>query len=315
MNISLPESVTVFGRRGELLATVTKSQHQFTCTIGWDNPEINTPGTLRIQNDRFNIPIEFDEAVTKDDSYTGIMVCSAAGKKITLPLSAYIQRFVDIPLNIYPTDIVVNSTTNDVHIELTNNLDRDLPVTVSLDRYANYFGFSRNILIGPNEAYNLTLTNRLPADLNLTSTVLLQLSIFDRTETVSMLIDVSQQPPQQRDLLALIIPLAIIFAAIGVAAYFVWKYRDVVFKELNKLNIWRVRVEKKEESVKIKTLKKTEQQQAIVNLFNIMKFQDKDEKEIVQRLLQSFNREEIKAALEEIGANLPALDEEAPEKA
>ena len=315
LNISLPETVTVFGKSGELRVTAKKSSHTLTCTATWQGDELTSPGSIRVSGSTFTIPLSFEQALTKEDSYSGTLTCTAAGKKLSLPLNVYVSRYASIPLSVSPTDVIVNSTDADVVFRLKNNLDRDLTVSVSMDRYGSYFGFRDSVTLNPNEEQNFTLTNNLPGDLNLTSSVLVNFKVFDRTQSASMLIDVTQQAAKSASLLGSILPLLVILAVLGVLGFFAWKYRDALIAELNKLNIWRVKEEKKKENKRIKTLKSTEQRQAIVNLFNIMKFQNKDEKDIAQRLLSSFEREDIKSALEEAGMSLPVLDEEEPERA
>lgn len=314
LDITLPDVVTVFGRTGDLKVSATKSSHTLTCTATWDSDEISSPGSIRVMSTAFTIPLSFNQALTKEDSYTGTLTCSAVGKKISLPLQVYVARYANIPLEISPTDVVVNSTGKDVSFVLTNNLDRDLTIAVSLDRYGSYFSFRNTVTLNPNEHQNFTLTNNLPSDLNLTSSVLVNFEVFDRTESVSMLIDVTEQEANVKSPLGALIPLFIVLAVIGTLGYFAWKFRDVLIAELNKLNFWKVKEEKKKESKRIKTLKSSEQKQAIINLFNIMKFQNKDEKDIAKRLLDTFSRDDIKDALDEAGVGLQALDEEEPEK-
>ena len=68
--------------------------------------------------------------------------------------------------------------------------------------------------------------------------------------------------------------LILLSTAIGGIGFVLWRFRDVIFAELNKLTFWKIKEEKRKESTKIRTLKKDEHQQAIINLFNIMKLQE-----------------------------------------
>ncbi|MBN1274798.1 hypothetical protein JXA12_00690 [Candidatus Woesearchaeota archaeon] len=315
INVTVPSVVTVFGRKGELPLTAQKSAHTFVCSASWSDGELSSPGSSRVTGERFSVPLEFTQALTKEDSYSGTLTCTAAGKRVSVPLTVYVERYVEAPLSISPSDLIVNYTDRDVTLRLRNNLDRDLVVSVSFDRYGSYFGFSSQVVLDPNEEYNFTLTNNLPSDLNLTSEALLQFEVLGRTEVVSLLLDITESPAEQERLLATLLPLLVVILVLGVAGYFGWKFRDILIAELNKLNVWRVRAEKKKESKRIRRLKETEQQQAIINLFNIMKFQGKDEKEIAQRLLSNFSREDVVSALEQSGARLPSLEEEEPTKA
>ncbi|MBD3209209.1 hypothetical protein GF367_02210, partial [Candidatus Woesearchaeota archaeon] len=315
LNVTLPETLTVFGRNGELRGSAVSTDHTFLCRVSWTSDELSTPGKVRIKGKSFSIPITFAQALTKEDSYTGELSCAAAGKTITVPIAVYVDRYAALPLSVEPSDVVVNYTDRDVVFLLRNNLDRDLSVGVSLDRYGSYFGFRNAVSLSPNEVLNYTLTNNLPRDLNLTSTVLVQFEVFDRTEVASMLIDVRAEVVRPKRLFVSLLPLLVVLVFLGVVGYFGWKFRDVVFAELNKLNFWKVKVQKKQESKRIETLKESEQYQAITNMFNIMKFQNKDDKEIAQRLLASFSRDDIRAALDRAGLALPVLDEEEPEKA
>lgn len=314
-NASVPETVTVFGKSADLQVSVQKSPHTFVCSASWGSQELSTPGSVRVTGSTFDLPLEFSAALTKEDVYAGTLSCTAAGKTLEQDVSVYAKRYADVPLTVSPTDVVVNNTLDDVSFTVKNNLDRDLPVDLSLDRYGQYFSFPASVTLSPNEERNVSLKNNLPSDLNLTSTVLLDFEVFDRGTTATMLIDVVERPPEQESLLVALLPLIIVLVFVSVAGFFAWKYRDALIAELNKLNVWRVREEKKKETGRIQTLKQSEQHQAIVNLLNIMKFQNKDEKEIAQRLLSKFDREDIKAALEDAGIALPAIDEEEPEKA
>jgi hypothetical protein len=314
MNITLPEKITVFGKKGDLRITAQKSPHTLTCMATWDDNEISTPGSVRVTSGSFILPLSFSQSVTKEDSYTGTLSCLAVGKTITMPLFIYVSRYAKVPLTITPTDAVINTTTDDIIISLTNNLDQDLTITASLDRYGSYFSFSNSLTLNPNEQLNFTLTNNLPQDLNLTSSLLLTFTVFDRAEVVSLLVDITEQAFVPKNSFMTLLPLIIILIALAIGGYFVWKFREVIILELNKLNFIKVKQEKKKESKKIKTLKSSEQKQAIVNLYNIMKFQNKSERDIAKRLVTSFTRADVKAALEETGVALAVLDEEDPER-
>ncbi|MFP4523862.1 MAG: hypothetical protein ACLFO2_00905 [Candidatus Woesearchaeota archaeon] len=314
-NASVPDTVTVFGKSADLQVPVQKSPHTFVCSASWDSQELSTPGSVRVTSSTFDLPLEFSTALTQEDVYEGELSCTAAGKTLEQDISVHAKRYADVPLTVSPTDVIVNNTEDDVSFTVKNNLDRDLPVDLSLDRYDQYFSFPASVTLSPNEERNVSLKNNLPSDLNLTSTVLLDFEVFDRGTTATILVDVVERPPEQKSLLAALLPLIIILVFVSVAGFFAWKYRDALIAELNKLNVWRVREEKKKETSRIQSLKQSEQRQAIVNLLNIMKFQNKDEKEIAQRLLSKFDREDIKAALEEAGIALPAIDEDEPEKA
>ena len=314
LNVTPPESVTIFGKNGELKLAAKKSSHTFICTVDWNGNELTTPGSVKLTGATFTIPLSFSQALTKEDVYTGELSCAAAGKTVKQQISVYITRYAAMPLTITPEDLVVNDTTTDPTFVLTNNLDRDLTVTVAMDRYGSYFGFRDTVTLDPNEQYNFTLTNNLPADLNLTSTALIQFTVFDKTTSASMLIDVAAAQPTKKSFLQAFFPFLVGIIIIAVIAYLIWKFRDALIAELNKLNFWRIKQEKKKENKRISTLKKEEHHQAIINLFNIMKFQGKDEKEIAQRLIANFPQADVEQALEQAGIPLNII-EEPPEKA
>jgi len=315
INITMQETTSLFGTAGEIRGTATKSEHDFVCAVEWTSDEISTSGSVRIKTETFTIPVKFTSPLTKEDVYTGTLYCTAAGKKTELPISVYLMRYAAPPLTINPLDFIVNSSTEEIVVTLKNNLDRDLTVFVTMDRYGSYFSFPAQVLLNPNQEYDFTLTNRLPTDLNLTATSLLDFTVLDRTESVSMLIDVTEQEIVQESLFPRLLPILIILLILSILSYFAWKYRDAIFAELNKLNYWKIREAKKTENKKIKTIKKTEHNQAIVNLYNIMKMQDKDDKDIASRLLANFSREDVKEALETAGTSLPVLDEKKKKKA
>jgi hypothetical protein len=315
LNITAPQTVTIFGKNGELPLTATKSPHTFVCSMKWTSSEIASPGSIKIKAEKFTLPVEFTKAQTKEESYRGTLTCSADDKTLSVPVAVYVSRFSAPPLTIAPEDAIINTTATDVAFVLTNNLDRDIIISIAMDRYGTYFGFPASVTLSPNEAYNLTLDNKLPTDLNLTSSALLQFTVLGRTEAVSLLIDVTSQPLVVRSPFAVLLPFIFIVIVLAVAAYFAWRFRDVIIAELNKLNFLRIKQEKRQESKRIKTVKKSEQNQAIVNLYNIMKFQKKDDREIAGRLLANFPRQAIKDALEQAGSSLPVLDEEEPKKA
>lgn len=313
LNVTMPDSVTVFGTRGDVKASAKKSGHSFVCSVSWDSSEIQTPGSLKIQSDSFVVPVQFSQALTKEDVYSGTMDCSAAGKTSSHEISVYVRRFASLPLTVTPSDAVLNNTDSPVTFFIQNNLDQDLSVGISIDRHSDYFSFRNIILLDPNERANLTLQNNIPADINLTANLLVQFSTLDRTEVASLLVDVTAKGPESLNLTALLVRLTILLAILGGIGFAIWKFRDVIILELNKLTFWKVKAEKKKELKKIKTIKSSERKQAIVNLYNILKFQNKDEKEIAQKLLANFNKEDVKTSLNDIGVKLSVLDEEAPD--
>ncbi len=314
LNITVTESLYVFGMNGDLQLTATKSAHEFICDVAWDSSEISTPGSFKISSETASFPVSFSRAVSKEEVYRGTVTCKSGDAQFTFPISPFFTRFSSEPLTVISGQSMVNSTDQHTSVLLKNNLDQDLTIDVSMDNFQEYFDFESRITLNPNEERNLTFMNTIPSGTNVTGQATITFTGLGRSKTTSIAVEVEYVPKKSYSLLKLIIILSFLSIVLGLLSYFGYTKREEIIKMLNKLNVVKMKQEVKNEESEIHEMKDEERELIIVNLFKIMRFQEKDDKDIARTLLKNFSREQVKRALEQSGNSLPGLDEEEPEK-
>ncbi len=314
LNVTVAESQYVFGTKASVSLQATKSSHEFVCQVSWTDSDISTPGSFKISGQSSSFSVTFDKALTKEEVYRGTLECSNGGTSYEFPISVFFTRYSSQPLTIGDSTDVINSTSQDVFITIINNLDQDLRVDVKIDNLEDYFTFDPSITLDPSEERNFTIANIIPDGVNVTGNVGVTFTALEQTKEASFLVDVEYLAPGRFDLIKLIIILTFTTILIGGLGYLAYWKRDDIIKFANKLNVVKLKQKVQEEEKEISEIKEEERDLIIVNLFKIMRFQNKDDKEIRESLIKNFSRKEIIEALERSGNSLQGLDEEEPEQ-
>jgi hypothetical protein len=314
LNVSVTESLFVFGTSAKLSLQATKSNHEFICEMSWNSADIKTPGSFKISGPSVEFQIAFDRPATKEEVYKGTLSCKQGEKVFEFPVSTFITRYSSEPLDVGAIDSLVNSTSDNMVVSLRNNLDQDLTVSISFDQLSDMFDFESQVTLNPNENRNITFYNRIPGQINVSGSPTITFSALDRQKTVIADVNVIHIPEKDLDLIKLIVILAFISIVISVGAFFAYKKREEIVRMFNRLNIVKLKEEVKEEEKEIGEMKTEERDMIITNLFRIMRFQNKDDKEIKESLLKNFTRKQIADALEKSGNSLQGLEEEEPEE-
>lgn len=314
LNISFPDRVYVFGTSQAVELSASKSAHEFICSAAWESDEVKTPGSFKIQSSSASLAISFDSAETKEEVYRGKVACDHGEKHFEFPVSLYVTRFSGEPLSVEAVTPLVNSSSQNMVVEVKNNLDRDLSVDVSMDGNSEFYDYEQKISLNPNEMRNFTLYSRVPPDMNLTGTASVKFSALGRSRSAEVVFDIIYIPKPNLDYLKLIIVLFFVFSGLGGLGYLGYRKRDELIELVNRLNIVRMRSEIGKGKKQISEIKEEEKSMIITNLYNILRFQNKDDKEIRDILLRNFTREQVKEALEKSGNSLSGLEEDVPEK-
>lgn len=309
INITYPSSVRVFGKQGNLPLTVTKSAHTFLCSIKWDSDEIEQKESFMVTSGSYSLPVSFKQARTTEDLYSGIITCSANEKSYTIPVSVYFERYSSKPLVVDPSLVTLNDTGQLFGVSIKNKLDQDVTVSLSMDAYSNFFQFAPTVELDPNEEKNVTFYSTIPEGENITATATLSATALGNTETVSVVMDIRSRPALRLSPVSVLIILGFILVVFGVGGYLAYRYREKLLEYLNKIEWFQGKTVVKKQASKIKKLRKEEKTQAILNMYQIMKFQKKLDKEIKERLLMHFEADELKEALGTAGIMIEGLEE------
>jgi len=314
LNVSYSDNLYVFGQKSSIDLTAKKSTHEFICDVTWTSSEISTPGSFKISTETASIPIVFDDAVTKEEVYRGTLSCKQGDSLFEFPLSVFFMRYSTEPLDVSTDTLTINTTTQDIIVMVKNNLDIDIEVSVTMDPFSELFNYPDSINLNPNEERNLSLINTIPPQDNVSGTTAITFTSLTRSKAVSVSIDITHGGKGRMDLIRLIIILFFVTTIIATMGYLTYRYRDEIIKYLNKLNFLKMRKQVEVEKKEIGEMRDEELYMIIVNTFKLMRFQEKDDKEIKETLLKNFTQAQVKDALEKSGNTLPGIDEEEPEK-
>ena len=308
INVSAQSSLTVFGRSGSVRLSVSKSGHDFTCSVDWDNPDISSPSSFRLSSSTHQLQVTFDVAQSTEDLYTGELRCTAKGYDYSMPLSVYITRFSSYPLTLEPSQIYVNSSEQAISFVIRNNLDRTIRPEISIDD--PFFIAVGEISLGPNEEREVPVQNLLVADMNYTASFRILVRVFDQAEEIPVIADVVVEPPPKPNLIMPIIILSLVLIILSVAGYAGYRFREEIVAYANKFNAVKMRQEIKKNISELDSLKQKEKANSIINLIELMRFQEKPDKDIRAELKKHFTNQEIESALDQGNITLQGGEEE-----
>ncbi|MFP4403004.1 MAG: hypothetical protein ACLFPJ_01475 [Candidatus Woesearchaeota archaeon] len=287
------DSLTIFGTSSKIEFDVTKTKHDFDCTLNWDSDEIKSKDEFKINSNSFFVDINFDNAIKSDDTYKGTFVCHAENEKFTIPFTIDIKRYPAFPFSLSTENIIINDSVKNPTFTIKNEIDESINVNIKFSKDDDYFDLSvYSKVIAPYEELNVTIFNNVPLDINHTQTNTIIVEALSESKTINFNTFVTDlRSKNQSSILYIILFLLIIL--IGVFAYFAYFYKDrliALFKKEKNVDKIKMRIKKLEER---------EKKTAINNMITIMRMLNKDEKQIRSRLSEEgFLDEEINKAFE-----------------
>ncbi|USN45763.1 MAG: hypothetical protein H6502_01365 [Candidatus Woesearchaeota archaeon] len=312
LNMTIPKTLTVFGTAADLQLTMSKSHHQFTCEVTWVDTDISSQSSFSISSDSFSLPINFESPETTEQVHRGTIVCSSQGMDFSYPINLLVTRYAAKPFTVRTKFLQMNDTSKQAYLIIKNNLDRDVVASIKISPASDYISFPSSERIDPGAVKNITFRFIGGESVNITDSFTISIEAFDNKETATLAVTVV--PPPQRDLLVLFIVLAFVLIILGAGAYAAYRFKDQLIALINKLNFVQTKKAIQKTSADIHELKDEERNQAIINIYNISKFKDRSDADIIKQLQKNFSRKQMKEALETIGVTLAGVDEEEPEK-
>jgi hypothetical protein len=298
LSIDIPTQLVVFGSSTVAALNVTKSAHNYSCTLQWETAGISTISSFNLESDGlFNLPIQFTQPATEEKDYAGVLSCTAQTSTFTFPFTMRVNRFITRPLAVGPAMVFLNATDTSGLFSLKNLLDESIEVTIGLRDPNSYLDFSEYIVdLYPGEERNITVSVIPPPGENLSIVNAISIKTFNLEERIP--IEVEYIVPIEETTPVWIIVGSIVFA-IGVltaVAYFGYSNRVKILEWYNKK--YRKEISTKKTQAAIEDVQKREMTIAIKNMMQIFKMEGVSEKEISVRLKeQGFTEQEIQDAV------------------
>lgn len=299
LNVSIQDDVVnVFGKSGYLNLGFAKSDHEFVCTMEWDNPEIITPGSFKVTGDKLRVPFTFSIPETKDSIYTGIFRCKARGEDFPIPMSVYISRYATNPISVEPLDFMINGTGQHMSFIIKNNLDLPLNPQINLDgARPGLFSAPGTVSLLPGESKNVTVMNLIGSDDNVTTSFTINVEASGHREQISVFADVMAEVEAGFNFIVLAVWVLVlgILGGLGFAGY---KFKDDIQKLFGKFDKVKMQNELDENIESLHQLKATEKETAISNIISILRLQGKTDEDIKAEVLKLYSEAEVRAAIE-----------------
>jgi hypothetical protein len=298
ISIVFPQTMTVFGSTTVAQLNVTKSYHNFSCTLQWEEGGISTLSSFTIEQDgTFNLPIQFLQAGTEEKDYTGHMQCKAKTSTFTFPFTLRVTRFLTKPLSVTPSMLSANFTEDQMQFTLKNLLDESIDVTVGLREPSDYIDFSDYFIsMYPGESRNVTVFITAPVGENISIVNAVIIKTFNIEERIPLQVEIINEPETKMPVWML---SAILIGSVGIVVilgYFGYSNR----KKLHAYYVQRFKKESSYDKVysSVRDYEQKEEAIAIKNMVQILKLEGVADKDVRTRLQeQGFTPEEIEAAL------------------
>ncbi len=298
LSIAFPTSVIAFGSAIVVPLNISKSSHNFSCTLKWSDSGITAPSTLAIElSGTYNLPLTFTQAGTEEKDYAGVLTCVTGGNTLAFPFTLPVTRFLTKPFSVTPSALALEGEETIGSFEITNLLDESIDVTVTLREQEPRIDISDQFInMYPGETRNVTLTVLLPAGENVSIVNSVIVRSFNVEERIPLQVELIYQPPIQRPLWLTVSVLVFVVGMLGLIGYFAYDNRK-------KLLAWYVKKFQKENTYKkvlagVEDYEQREEAIAIKNMVEILKMEGASDKDIRTRLSEAgFSEAEITAAL------------------
>lgn len=313
LEMANPDAIRVYGATGSLQLKFTKSKHSFDCSIDWESNLLSSP-SFKVSRENANVNVVFSQAQTTEDVYGGEVICKSLGQEFNFPFSVQITSYVDRPLTVFPSTIVVNESDSVSSILVKNNLDVDVVVELNTNQFSAELLYPEELFLLAGTSQNITLKGAFDTNLNYTGTTRLNFETLGTSESITILVDVYSTPQSSTAIVRLVIMLTFLLIVFGTLGYLGYRYRDDLLKFLNKIPLFQSKVEIQEKKSSLVTLRSEEKHRAIMNMYSILKFQQATDQEIKKRLVGTFSIDELKEVFDKEGIALDGLEETEPEK-
>lgn len=314
INVTVEDSVTVFGTKGKFRLNAKKSAHEFLCSIDWDSPEISSPSTFKFSKSTADVSITFSSSISKEDVYKGTLNCKARDQEFNMPISLYVTRYSSYPISVRPDSVFINGTGMDIIFYVKNNLDVDLTPQISAPGVSEYFTVPDQVVLNPNEEKNITVTNLMPGGINYTDSITISVEALGKIEQVSAVIDISAEPEEEANMIVVFTIFLAVFFFLSGLAYLIYKNRDKVLNFINRFNVVKAKQDVKESIDKLEKVRYDERRLSIVNMLQLLKFQKKSDEEIKKIMLDNFSLKDLKEVSDKENLAIKGLEEEEPEE-
>ncbi|MGM5482103.1 MAG: hypothetical protein ACQESF_01445 [Nanobdellota archaeon] len=283
------DHLKVFGKSSPLYFNVDKTSHNFDCKLTWDEEDISSKTDLRINSNSLKIDVSFDKAERLENTYHGEFECKAMNQDFVLPFSIDISRYATFPFTVEPQRIKVNKTSQNKNFTIKNNLDESLQVDVDFQRNTGDFGFSStSVVVDPNGEESITIYNNAAPLTNITHTNTIKVNALDQEKTINFRAFIYHDKEKKESGLFFWVFLVVFIVLLGVLGYLSYFYKDFF------LNLFKKESSVDKVKMKIKKLEQKEKNTAVLNMIQIMRMQNKEEKDIKGRLKEEgFSDEEI----------------------
>jgi hypothetical protein len=302
LNISIPREMTVFGSSTIIMLEVTKSGHNFSCSITWNEAGISTVSSFSIERSgTFSLPAQFTQSGTEEKIYSGTITCKAVTSTFTFPFSILVNRFLTRPISVSSQSLTINGTDlapGTASFTVKNLLDESIDVIVSLrDPNATEIDFSEyfiNLYPGESRVVTVSTLPVIGENLSLVNAVLVK--SFNIEERIPLTVELIAETPVERPLWMVVAVGVFLTGLLGLLGYFAYDNRKRI------ATLWKrgVRKESYYEKIRhdVEEYEKKEQAIAIKNIVAILKMQGLGDTDIRARLReQGFTDEEVTQAL------------------
>lgn len=296
--VTAQDELTVFGTKTTLQLDISKSSHEFNCSLTWDQQDINTKKQLVIKdNGQLDLDITFKRAETVEKVYTATLSCRSGTTVINNEFSVLINKFSSRPFLVEPKSLYINESRQNAEFTITNLLDQTIDIVITSRNPDPYFELSDNqISLYPGEVQNVTIYNSVPLDANHTSLVVYTVKTFNLEEEVTLVAEIYPIPPKTRPLFLTIIYFVLMLSLFGAVGYYGYTHRQQITEWYNKH--FHKATRESELKDEVHKFEKMEQTTAILNMIDIYRLQKISEQDIRKRLNESgFNNQDIDDAL------------------
>ncbi|MFW5990878.1 MAG: hypothetical protein ACOCQX_01485 [Candidatus Nanoarchaeia archaeon] len=287
------EHINVFGKTSQINFDVEKTDHKFDCELSWDEEDISSKDEFRIDSNDLKFDISFSEAERVENTYNGEFECTAMNHEFNLPFSIDVSRYSDFPFSLDPESITVNKSGETKNFTIQNQLDESIEVDASFAKESSHFELSQeSFTIDPNGEKDIQVYNNAPPHVNVTETNTISVEALGEEKSINFKAFIYAEPKVMGSGLlfwVLIVAGVVLAGGGGYAAYYYWETIKNFLKKGKQAD---------QLEMKIKKLEQKEKKTAILNMVQIMRMLNKEDKQVRKRLQEEgFTEDEIEEAL------------------
>ncbi|PIN69374.1 hypothetical protein COV93_05785 [Candidatus Woesearchaeota archaeon CG11_big_fil_rev_8_21_14_0_20_43_8] len=192
IDITYPNSLTLFGKEAALKLDIVKSAATFTCDVQWDNDDISSKKSF-VVSDQSSVVLDITlkNLERRQADYLGTIVCVSGTNTKKIPLVVNINQYPSKPISISPKNIFINKSEEDFTFTLQNNLNEPVSVTIKFRSSEPYYQLeSSNIVLNPKADREVTVMNLIPKGMNLSKSNILEAESFGQRESITVITEI-----------------------------------------------------------------------------------------------------------------------------